>query len=152
MKWRSTKRPNPGSSGLEQVTYTLGVLESHFVRSIMTTPVLSSEEKEKVISTYRELRQTCVEGVSRLQSTTKPCGSVNETYTQSDFRINDVDTKVKFSGTHNDLLHFVSFSLHILERLYLTNRMTEKVYSQYKRILRFLPNLHHRLSQYLESA
>jgi hypothetical protein len=152
MKWRSPKRPPSGSSGLERVTYTLGLLETHFVRSIMSTPVLSSEEKEEVITSYRELRQVCVDGVSRLHSSRKTCGSVNETLDQSDFQMDDVEMEVKFNQTHDDLLYFTSLSLHILERLYLTNRLTETVYSKYKRLIRFLPNLHHRLGQYLKSV
>jgi len=151
MKWKPTNRKTRKSSQLEWVTYVLGRLEKFFVRSILSTPVLSSKEKEDIVQQYRDIRQVCVEGVARTKSAQPSCDHVNEHVSSADFAMDDVELSVKYSRTNDDLLYFVSLSLSVLERLYLTNRMSESLYTKYKQLLRFLPNLQYRLEQYMTS-
>lgn len=58
------------------------------------------------------------------------------------FREDDISLQVKFESVEEEVQYFVSLGLNIIEKLYLTNRISENLYFKYRTLLRFLPKFH----------
>jgi hypothetical protein len=58
------------------------------------------------------------------------------------FREDDISLQVKFEKLEDEVQYFVSLGLNIIEKLYLTNRLSEDLYFKYRTILRFIPKFH----------
>jgi len=66
------------------------------------------------------------------------------------FELDDISLRVKLKLTEDELLYFVSVTLTSIERLYLTNHLTEKEYKRYKEIVKYLPKLRDELMDLME--
>lgn len=150
MKWKEQKRSLESDVGMrvERVLWVLSKLEPHLVASVSQNPVLASDEKETLIDKFREVRERLTDGYSRFRQTV-----VVENGTESvRWKTSDVSLLVKLEQTESDLQFFVSLGLHAIEKLFVTNHLTEEKYKKYKRILRFLPRLHATLIARVEGA
>lgn len=58
------------------------------------------------------------------------------------FRRDDISVQVKFESLEDEVQYFVSLGLNIIEKLYLTNRISEDLYFKYRTVLRFIPKFH----------
>jgi len=58
------------------------------------------------------------------------------------FREEDISLQGKFEKIEDDVQYFASLGLSIIEKLYLTNRLSEVLYFKYRTILRFIPKFH----------
>jgi hypothetical protein len=142
MKWTQTPRSakGPVRGGLRRLVGFLSRLEPFFVRTVSTSPVFSDEDREKLVEKFRDIREGCVEGESRLQQTQ----GLRENFEPDEtlYDMDDILLHVRFEKTRNDLQYFVSLGLHIIEKLYITNHISEQRYSTYRRLLKYLPRLH----------
>ena len=150
MKWKHRKRPLESNVALrvDRVLWVLSKLEPHLVASVSQNPVLSSDEKETLVDKFREVKERLTDGYARLRQTI-----VAENGSESVlWKTSDVSLLVKLNQTESDLQFFVSLGLQAIERLFVTNHLTEERYKKYKRILRFLPRLHANLIAQVEGA
>jgi hypothetical protein len=138
MKWEEKQEEMTSTRlPLERLSDALTRLEPYFVHAISSSPVYSRDERRKMIERYRELRSTCVDGVSRLNK----AESLKEEYEpeKQDFQMKDDTLSIRLGATASDIQYFASLGLNAIERLYLTNHLPEVTYFKYRRVLRFLP-------------
>lgn len=148
MKWRDDPQPKPTMVGLRKVTEVLSRVEPYFVRTISSTPVFSVKEREDLVKKYRGIREECVDGLTR-QSQTKRLVEGEEP-DKTLFGLDDIELETKLQSTNEELLYFVSLGLHMIERLYLNNHISEELNENYKRLLRYLPRFHSDLIRHSE--
>ena len=149
MRWE-TRRKEGGTppSRIEKLVWVLSKIEPHLVSTISQTPILSDEEKEGLVKDFREVKERLIDGYSRLQKTI-----IREDFPDSSiWRLNDTSLLVKLERTEQDLQYFVSLGLHTLEKLYLTNHLSDDLYFKYRRVLRFLPKFHSNLVRMLDKS
>jgi len=150
MRWEERRRQTSGKSPnrIERIIWVLSKLEPHLVSTVSQTPILSNDEKEGLVKDFREVKERLIDGYSRLQKTV-----VREGFPDSMiWNLDDTSLMVKLDRTEKDLQYFVSLGLHTLEKLYLSNHLSEELYFKYRRILRFLPKFHTELVKRLESG
>jgi hypothetical protein len=58
------------------------------------------------------------------------------------FREDDISIQTKFENLEDEVQYFVSLGLNIIEKLYLTDRISEELYFKYRTVLRFIPKFH----------
>jgi hypothetical protein len=153
MKWKepSPPRKNGKDGKMGKLVLILSRLEPLIVSVLSSTPVFSADEKKDLVEDFREMREKWVDGLSR----TVTCNRLNEGRriefpNKQLFELNDISLLVKLNKTGDDLLYFVSLGMTTLEKLYLTNRMSEVEYRRYQKVLQYLPRCHTELVRKME--
>ena len=140
MKYRSsTQTPSPRTS-LSAVGVVLSKLQPHFVQSVKQSPVYSPDQRKKMVDRFSQITEEVMDGVSRESTVVR----VKENHSPDlpTFREEDISLQGKFEKIEDDVQYFASLGLSIIEKLYLTNRLSEVLYFKYRTILRFIPKFH----------
>jgi hypothetical protein len=112
-------------------------LEPFLQQVLLSSPVFSQEEREGLVDDFRELREKFVDGWGRESQLMESI-----TLEKSDFKMTDIQLETRLEGLRSDVLNFVSLGLSTIERLYLTNHLSEELYNRYKNVLRYIPQFH----------
>ena len=140
MKYRSPKKSRGPRSSLSKVGEVLTRLQPHFIHSVNNSPVYSPDQRKKIVDRFSQVTAEVKDGVSREKGVVtlkEDLSSDLET-----FREDDISLQIKFENLEDEVQYFVSLGLNIIEKLYLTNRLSEEVYFKYRRLLRFIPKFH----------
>ena len=142
--------PRRTPSSLSKVGKMLTQLQPHFVDSVNRSSVFSPDQKKRMVGRYEQTLSDTLDGVSRQN------GIVTEnTEILPDlptFKEGDIPLQVKLEGLEDEVQYFVSLGLNIIEKLYLTNRISDDLYFKYRRLLRFIPKFHGDLIGMLEKS
>ena len=140
MKYRSPKKSRGPRTSLSKVGNVLTRLEPHFVQSVNQSPVYSPDQKKKMVDRFGQITEEVLDGVSR----EKGVLGLREDLSPDleTFRKDDISVQVKFESLEDEVQYFVSLGLNIIEKLYLTNRISEDLYFKYRTVLRFIPRFH----------
>ena len=144
MKYRVPVPPPQKVNGrLGKLVGVFSKIEPYFVRSVLSTPVFSKKDKTQLVKQFGEIQERCVDGLSREQQSLR----MNEVLEPEHelFGIDDTALRMKLENKGQELQYIVSLGLHTIERLYLTNNLSEDLYFKYRRVLRFLPKFHEEL-------
>jgi hypothetical protein len=87
-----------------------------------------------------QITEEVLDGVSREKEVVKLKEDVSPDL--ETFKEDDIALQVKFESLEEEVQYFVSLGLNIIEKLYLTNRLSEDLYFKYRTILRFIPKFH----------
>lgn len=93
-----------------------------------------------MVDRFGQITEEVLEGVSR--ETGLVGLKEDQSLDRNTFREDDISIQVKFEGLEDDVQYFVSLGLNLIEKLYLTNRISEELYFKYRTVLRFLPQFH----------
>jgi hypothetical protein len=138
MRYKSPEGPRRRHTTLSKVGMVLTRLQPYFVQTVNQSSVYSPDQRKKMVNRYRQIVEETLDGVSR----EKGIVTVQEGVDLSLFRHDDIKLQVKLEGLEDEVQYFVSLGLNIIEKLYLTNRMSEDLYFKYRRLLRFIPKFH----------
>jgi len=140
MKYRSSRQtPRPRTS-LSKVGVVLSRLQPHFVQSVNQSPVYSPDQRKKMVDRFSQITEEVMDGVSRESVVVRLKEDLAPDLPT--FREDDISLQVKFEKLEDEVQYFVSLGLNIIEKLYLTNRLSEDLYFKYRTILRFIPKFH----------
>lgn len=132
-----------------KLVWFLARLEPVIVSILSRSVVFSDDEKKSILEDFHDVQRRFADGVVRtrqaqLSEVTSPFPD------KKMFELDDISLRVKLKHTEDDLLYFVSVTLTSIERLYLTNHLTEKEYERYRGIVRYLPKLRDELVDRME--
>lgn len=140
MKYRSQIKSRGPQTSLSKVGVVLTRLQPHFVQSVNQSPVYSPDQRKKMGDRFGQITEEVLDGVSREKGVVTVKEDLNPDL--QTFREDDISLQIKFENLEDEVQYFVSLGLNIIEKLYLTNRLSEEVYFKYRRLLRFIPKFH----------
>ena len=140
MKYRSSRQtPRPRTS-LSKVGVVLSRLQPHFVQSVNQSPVYSPDQRKKMLDRYSQITEEVQDGVSRERGMVGLKEDLSPDL--QTFREDDISIQTKFENLEDEVQYFVSLGLNIIEKLYLTDRISEELYFKDRTVLRFIPKFH----------
>lgn len=143
MKWgEKVSRPRGRDTTMRRLVWFLIRCQSFFIRTISSNPIFSDKDRDNLIKDYRSVVDRCIEGLRRMDTPQITEGWEPEKHL---FSMDDTTLRVRFEKSGEDTQYFISLGLNLLERLYLTNRVTEERYFKYRQVFRYLPRLTHDL-------
>ena len=137
-------------SSLSQMGTVLSRVQPQFVKTVNQSPVFSPDQRKRLVDRFGQIVNETIDGVNRERGIV----TVNEDHLPDKvlFSQDDITMKVRLEGLEDDVQYFVSLGLNTIERLYLTNRLSEDLYFKYRRLLRFLPQFHGELVRLYEES
>jgi hypothetical protein len=135
-----------------KLVWMLSRLEPIIVSILSSTPVFSDDEKKELLGDFRKMRQRWVDGLSRTVTSNRVTEGRVEFPDKKYFELDDISLTVKLNRTEDNLLYFVTLGLTSLERLYLTNHLSEVEYLKYRKVLRYLPRFHSELVKRMDNG
>jgi hypothetical protein len=154
MRWWTPPPPKRKvqSGRMGKLVWMLSRLEPIIVSILSSTPVFSDDEKKELLGDFRKMRQRWVDGLSRTVTSNRVTEGRVEFPDKKYFELDDISLTVKLNRTEDNLLYFVTLGLTSLERLYLTNHLSEVEYLKYRKVLRYLPRFHSELVKRMDNG
>jgi hypothetical protein len=140
VRYRFEKNRSGKRSRLSLIGQVLSRVRPVFVKVTHGSLVFSEDHREKLVRLYDQILEMVLEGVSREEKVGRV--SENTIPDLSTFREDEVTVLVRLERLQDEVQYFVSLGLVTVEKLYLTNRLSEDLYFKYRRLLRFLPRFH----------